>query len=275
MKHISLLVFICVLFNTAYAQDSISLHTNFLPQHIYNQDVSQKFHMVMNFTGSDSALNTLKEKGITNNQSNDQEINIKSVITTGAYNKEHTMPVETEFVEAHDKSGKAIIPAGTKMLGTIAKNKMPIYDSVISDEMDGAARAEFLKAFKNILAQISLPDKKLAVGDTFSVSAPLNFPAGLVSFKMIFTTLYKLVNTDGNTAHFDIDIKYTMAMDYKQVGAKGSGSGQGFMILDLKNHYPLQYTSDYVMSLNAIRDHISFHISLDGSSDSKNVISKK
>ncbi len=258
-----------------YAQKNILLHMAYLPDHVYDQSVTQKFHMVLTYNGSDSFLHTLKEKGISNPETSDRETVMNALIHTGKYNNKNVMPVQLEFTRAEDKAGNMIIPKGTTMTGTIAKNSMPVYDSVISSEMDTATKAAFLKAFKNILSQIFLPDKRMRIGDTLTVATPLSFPVGPVVFKMIFTTTYKLLNTDGMTAHFSIDLKYTMASEYKGSNTSGGGQGKGIMVIDLKNGYPLKLTSDYTMDLTSAKNDGSIHLLMTGNSDSENIITRK
>ena len=273
MKNLLLICF-CMLSAMAYTQ-RIMLHTTFMPLRVYHQNVTQKFHMVISYSGSDSLMKALKEKGVENPMMQDRGTAINSVITTGAYNNKSVMPIELTFLKAEDKDGKIIIPKNTKMLGLAKENAMPVYDSVVSDEMDSAAKAQFLQSFRNILSQIFLPDKRMAVGDTFTMTSPLNFPAGLVNIKMIFSTTYKLISVKNNAGHFTIAIKYTLNMGTEQVTATGGGSGSGIMDVDLKNQYPLKYTSNYTMSISAQKNGAGIHVTLNGSSDSENTITRK
>ena len=258
----------------AHAQ-SIMLHTTFMPMRVYDQNVTQKFHMIMSYNGSDSLMKALKEKGVENPMMQDRGTAIHSIVTTGSFNNKKVMPIELSFISAEDKDGKIIIPKNTKMIGTAKENVMPVYDSVVSDEMDSTTKAQFLQSFRNILSQIFLPDKRMALGDTFMMTSPLNFPAGLVNIKMIFSTTYKLISVKNNIAHFTIAINYTLNMGMEEVTATGGGSGSGIMDIDLKNQYPLKYTSDYTMNISAQKNGAGILVALNGSSDSENTITRK
>lgn len=246
-----------------------------MPQLIYNQTVSQKIHMVLTYGGNDSAMSILKEKGISNPVIIDRETRMNAIVTTGIFNTENRMPVQLEFVKTEDKDGNPIIRAGTKMIGTAAKDKLPVFDSIVSDNMDKEVKEDFLKSFQNMLSQFSLPDKKMAVGNTFSQVTPINLPIGPIACKMILTTTYKLISLNDSLANFNMNIKYSMDMNSDELAATGGGTGSGIMIFDRINEYPLKYGSDFTMDLVSNKNSLSMHAVLNSSSLNECTISKK
>lgn len=256
-KLISFTSILIFMFCRAQAQDSILFQMHYLPQHVYTQTGSQDFNIILTYSGSDSAMDAMKEKGIENPVYTDRKINMKSIITTGILNSENKMPVELEFVSAKDKEGNSIIPAGTKMLGMIEKNKMPVYDSIVSDSINESDKQKLLNTLQNILSQINLPNKKMTTGDKYTIATPVTIPLGSLSFKMIFSTTYQLVNLNDSLAIFKTDLKYTIDMNSGLMDASGGGEGGGKIIVDRRNEYPLKYETNYLMNLKAIKNSLS------------------
>ena len=120
-------------------------------------------------------------------------MNFKTTTSTGYLNAENKVPVQLEFIMAHDQDGNSIIPEGTKMFGFVSAYKLPVFDSVASDNMGEEAKTAFLKRFRNFLSQVSIPDKKMTVGDQFTQTTPINLPLGPINLGMIISITYKLV----------------------------------------------------------------------------------
>jgi hypothetical protein len=99
---------------------------HYLPNHTYDKTASQSFHIEISYSGNDSMLNILK--GVKNPTLVEKVNYIRAIATTGSLDSENKMPIELTFVESKDKDGNPIIPPGTKMLGTAAINKMPVFD---------------------------------------------------------------------------------------------------------------------------------------------------
>ena len=228
--------------------------------------------MVMNYHGDDSVISALKKRGIVSPVTYNRGMDMRATITTGRLNAHNRIPVELVFNKAEDIDGNTMIPAGTKMAGSVVRYKMPVYDSVISDQMDQDTKRTFLETFKNILAEISFPVKRMAIGDTFKFVAPLNFALGDLTIKLSFSTVYTLRSYDATIANFDIDMTYTLNKDDSAMVASGGGSGSGVMVLDLKNDYPLKFTSAYRIELAANKNGVFITSNISGNSDSENSI---
>jgi hypothetical protein len=256
IKNVYLISFQLILSYSSYSQDSILFHSNYLPQHIYNNTTTQKFHLEMTYSGSDTVLNKLKEKGITNPSITNREMNFKTTTSTGYLNAENKVPVQLEFIMAHDQDGNSIIPEGTKMFGFVSAYKLPVFDSVASDNMGEEAKTVFLKRFRNFLSQVSIPDKKMTVGDQFTQTTPINLPLGPINLGMIISITYKLVSVTDNTADFNLTMKFSINMNNEEFDATGGGEGNGVMVFDRINQYPLKYELHNKMDVTANKNQV-------------------
>ncbi len=274
-KHIYTLLITLVLFGNCYSQDSVQLHITYLPTHVYNQNVSQKTQTVVSYRGSDSILTVLKQKGIQNPEKKNVGSIIKSTITTGIFDGKNKMPVELEFSNAEDLDGNSIIPSGTRLIGSALNSQIPVFDSIISDNMDEEFKDTFLKTFKNFLSQFELPNKKMALGDMYTQITPFNMPIGSINFKMNIETIYKLVNLNDSLANFDIAMKFTMDMNADNSNASGSGEGNGTMVYDRVNQFPVKNETSLNMDLKMDKNPISIEVVLQSTSINETIISKR
>ena len=222
-----------------------------------------------NIKANDTVMHTLQEKGITNPAIADKTTTIHTLITTGNVDKNNKIPVEAEFVQCEDKEGNAIIPQGTKMVGTVAMGKMLVFDSVVSKEMDEAGRKQLLKALQNMLSQVTFPEKTMAKGDAFTQVTPITLPVGITTIKAVMSVTYKLVDFSDSTANFDLSMAITMDMKDVEVAGSGTGSGNGVMVFDRINEYPLKYAMHYSMDLTADKEPVSVHVTLKSDSEAE------
>lgn len=275
IKNIYLVFFLIILSYSSYSQDSILFHSNYLPQHIYNNTDTQKFHLEMTYSGNDTILNKLKEKGITNPVITNREMNFKTITSTGYLNAENKIPVQLEFIMSDDQDGNSMIPEGTKMFGFVLPYKLPVFDSIALDNMGEEAKTAFLKRYRNFLSQVSIPDKKMIVGDQFTQTTPINLPLGPFNLGMIFSITYKLVGVTENTADFNLAMKFSINMNNEEFDATGGGEGNGVMVFDRINQYPLKYELHYKMDVNARKNQVLIHAILTSHSLNLINISKK
>src|SRR5215831_13225827 len=144
MKQKAILLAFTFLFSRCFSQDSISFQMHYLPNHKYETTTYQRMRVEVTYIGNDTMMNILKDKGIENPTVIENVNNSKMTATTGGMDKHNEMPFELVFVKSQDKDGKPVIPNGTKIFGSVPKDKMPVLDSIVSDEMGDDARKKLL-----------------------------------------------------------------------------------------------------------------------------------
>jgi hypothetical protein len=263
-------LFLLIICSVLKAQDSVSFTMHYLPEHRYTQSSLQKMSMRIEYSGSDSVLNALKENGMPNPVINDYEVTMKTVTTTGKLNEQKKMPITMEFTQANNQKGTVIIPKGTKMVGSVEENKMPVFNSIESKDMDESTKETFLKTFQNTLAQIPLPDKKMIAGDEFSQNIPISLPVGSVTLKMDIHTTYKLISVTDKLANFDITMKCTL--NYEEFSATGGGTGDGIMTFSREKGYPLKNNLQYKMNITATEGPVIIKLTMTSKSEQEYTI---
>ena len=255
-KIILLLTFACCIF-FCKAQDSVSFNMHYLPMRKYEQIVAQQIQTTLSFSGGDSVLNILKEKGISNPIITNRATNGKAIVTTGEYdNATERMPIQLIFKELKDGNGNTLVPNGAGFTGTVKQNRMPDVDSLI------------------------LPDKKdsitrMAVGDEYTYTTPLTMPLGAFTIKANIIITYRLMTVTDSIANFNMLMKINFDFNMSGVTVKSAdGSGTGNLIYDRTNDYPLKETIDYNMKMAAEKNGVTINVNLDSHSLHSYVITK-
>src|SRR6516225_11731316 len=102
LKRIIPSILLILIYLSGHTQDSISFAMTYLPMHKYELNIDQQLKSTTTFSGSDSVLDVLKKRGITNPTVVNKAISGTSITTTGAYNNNMTMPVQLIFKDVED-----------------------------------------------------------------------------------------------------------------------------------------------------------------------------
>ena len=250
-KHVSLL-FLCVLLQLCgRAQDSISFNMHYLPMHEYDMAIVQQSGYSTTYSGSDSVLAFLKDRGISNPTIVNHEINGTAVTTTGAYDKSGKMPVQLLYQKLTAANGDILIPAGSGLLGTMQKDSMPVFDSVIVSDQNDIKTKNILMKVKDLVSQIHLPAARMKLGDEYVYTTPVSIPVANTIMKMVMSITYKLTNVTDSMAGFDLTMKINFDMQTDSVTSKsrGTGSGGGTLIYDRINSFPIKEDLHYSMEM--------------------------
>jgi hypothetical protein len=219
--------------------------------HKYDMAILQQSSFTTTYSGNDSVLAILKDKGITNPTVINREINGTAGTTTGAYDKSGKMPVQLLYQKLTAANGDILIPAGSGLLGTIQKDKMPVFDSVILSDQSDIKAKNVLMQVKDLVSQIHLPAARMKLGDEYVYTAPVSIPVANTVMKMVMSITYKLTNVTDSIAGFDLTMKinFDMQMDSVQAKSRGTGSGGGVMIYDRINSFPIKEDLNYIMEM--------------------------
>jgi hypothetical protein len=249
---------------------------HYLPMHKYEQTVSQQMKSILSFSGNDSLLNILKEKGVANPMIINRKTDANALVTTGEYNNTtQQMPIELIFKEVKDGNGNTIIPNGAGFIGTVKQNSLPDVDSLIlPDKKDSITRMALLQ-LKNLFQQIHLPEAKMKVGDEYKYTTPLTIPLSGITMKAEILITYRLMTVTDSLANFNMLMKVNFDFNMSGVTVKSAyGSGTGNLIYDRINDYPLKETIDYNIKMATEKNGITINVSLDSHSLHSYVITK-
>lgn len=273
MKNKALLIAVFVVFNiVCKAQDSISFKMHFLPLHKYEQTVTQQLKSITTFFASDSVLDVLKKEGISNPTIVNKTIIATSVTTTGDYDDNMKMPVLLIYQNVKDKDGTVLIPKGAGLMGTVKKNEMPQFDSIIIPAGSNDRLKTALNQVKNIFQQVQLPRTKMKVGDEYVHETPLTIPLPGMTLKAVVSVIYKLTGITDSVANFDLVMKAKFDTENASL-QKGEGDGSGTLVYDRINEFPIKEILDYTMQMNVGTGEKSIKVEIDSNSSHNYVIS--
>lgn len=264
MKQLFLVLLTAALFSfdRQHAADELIFKTQMLPEKIYEQTVEQTSMNEIKYVASKDMLQKLKDKGIDNPTINSTHSLTEAVVKTGKLNSDNGFPVTMEFIKTTSSDGKKAIPDGTIVYGHATTTSLPKFDSISSNGLDEKMKSTILVALESTFSQMSFPERKVKVGETFSISTPLVIPIAGINIEMDITTKYKLLSIKNGTADFDITQVYTMKMNYSKYEIKGKGSGKGKLLYDVEEGYNKKYQVDIDMSMGMKMDDITIALKM-------------
>lgn len=251
MRKIILLVLILTKI-PCYSQtkNELTFNVQYKPKTKYSQTIEQTSHSEMKYSGSEEFLQKIKDKGIQNPTLTDKTSKIESVFKTGKLTDGTNFPLTMEFVKTTSSDGKKDIPDGTIIYGHGSIVSMPTLDSIVSKGLDEKFKKTLLQTMQSTFSQLSFPEKKVKVGESFSRESPLSIPIAGVIIEMTITTNYKLLNITNDIADFEVSQIYTMKSTITKYTINAIGSGKGKLLYDVSNNYFLKYQIDTEMGMN-------------------------
>ena len=222
----------------AFCQDSVDFKTVYQPEHMYTTTSVQKTTTRISLdSGGQEIIDAMKEHGVELPMVKTQSVNSEFQLKTGKQGDSARMPVFMDIVKCIDDSGKAVIPAGSRIFGSVHPSDLPALDSMHAPDMDEDVKASFMKMMKDIFSQLSLPAVKVAVGQTIGVDNPVKLPFPGMDMNMKVHMDYTLTGLTGNIAHFDVAMKINFQLSGTEAPLSGGGTGAGTVLFDTKNYF--------------------------------------
>lgn len=261
MKKISLQILIVTAFSfTSQSQDSLIFKVQYSPETNYAQTIEQTTHSNIKYLGSDEFLKNIKDKGISNPTITDKTSTIQTLFKTGKLTNKTDFPLTIEFLKTTSSDGKQEIPDGTLIYGHGSISSLPSLDSIVASGLDEEIKKVVLQTMQSTLSQLSLPEKRVKVGESFSTDTPLSIPIAGVTLDMTITTNYKLLSITNGIANIDISQVYTMKTTITEHTMQGTGSGKGKLSYDTLKNYYLNYQINTEMNMTLQLDNFGLDL---------------
>lgn len=228
--------------------DGFTFRVQYKPETTYTQTLEQSSHSDIKYSGSNEILQLLKNKGVQNPTVTDRISTTESVVKTGKVTDGDQYPLTIEFVKSTSSDGKNIIPNGTVIYGRGTTRAMPTLDSIASSGLTDDYKKTLLQMMRSTFSQLSFPEKKVKVGESFSIESPLTFPVAGVTIEMTITTTYTLLSITNGIADIDVTQDYKMKTIVSKYTVSASGSGKGKMLYDDSLGTVIKYTMDTQMT---------------------------
>ena len=261
MKKIIGLMILLVQFScTKPPQDNVTFKIQYQPEKKYSQTVERTTNTVIKYMGPGKALKKLKERGLQNPTISNKKSQTQWVLKTGKLMGETDFPVTVEYVITVSNDGKKGTPVKANLSGKFLSDHLPVFNSIVSDGLDEKQKMALLQSLQNTFTQLSFPEKKVKIGEQFTIENPYSLPMEGSTIEMEVTTNYKLISISEGIANFDITQKYTMNPKIMDNSFKGSVSGKGHLVYDMAHTIVLNYTLDTEMQITKKLDSFDFEL---------------
>lgn len=243
-----------------FAQKELTLKVHYHPEMSYYQTLHQSSEMSMKYSGSEEILQKLKEKGIQNPTITNNHLKFEMVLKTGKVTDKNNFPLTMEVINTTSSDGKKPFPDNTIIYGTGTTDNLPKLDSIVSKNIDEEYKKALLHTLQSTFSQLSFPEKKLKIGDSFSQESPLSIPIAGVNIKMNITTTYKLLSINNNKGNLDVDINFSMDSAISNYDVIAKGHGKGIMVYDMNTQFLSKYETENVMEMTVKTEKINLEL---------------
>jgi hypothetical protein len=224
MKKLALLLFVAVQAISVQAQQTINFKIAYKPNMTYKQTTEQSMTNAISY-GED--VEPMEQESSSK---------MSSTIKTGKLSN-GTFPITMTLEADKDSDASAVMPEGATVYGIVKQDGMPQFDSINAPGMPAETKSAMIAMMKTMASQNMVPDRKVKVGETFSIDTPMELPMGPMVMNMNTKTTYKLTKVEGKKAYFDLNLVINMSSQIEGQEMKGSGTGTGTLVYDIDHNF--------------------------------------
>ena len=232
----------------AQTGEGVKLNPTIRPNLDYTTIVITENNSTIEYVGNQGIVDNLTAKGIEHPITSVSTTIMKSSMKTGKLLDNNSFSIESSFDSVSTnligsitklKEDNKLIEKmeGARVYGFVSKNMKIEIDS-IANLKDQSLKATLEQSVSNILSQIEFPNRRIKMGESFTIETPMKMPAenGVVMDMNIINT-YKLDSIGLSLAYFTIDqrMESTTSIEGTELTMDGSGTGQ--------MHYNIEYDS--------------------------------
>jgi hypothetical protein len=178
------------------------------------------------YEGKEKAMNKLRSMGIKNPNVMSRESQSVMVLKTEKVLDSY-IPVKLEIVKSTGSNGQTEISQGICVNGESVGGNMPEFSSIVSGKPADIDEQALLQSLASNFSRLGLPEKRLNIGEQFTVESTLTIPMEKSHVEIAVSTIYKLTSVTKGVAIFDITQNYEMNQLRMDNSFNGTGGGQG------------------------------------------------
>lgn len=219
------------------------------PEAKYTFQTKNSYQTEVRYEGKEKAMNKLRSMGIKN--PNVMNRNSQSVmVLTSEKSLDNYIPVKLEIVKSTGINGQSEISQGIRVNGESAGGNMPEFSSIASTKPSGVDEKAFLQAIQNNFSRLALPEKRLNIGEQFTVESTLTIPMEKSHVEIAVSTIYKLASVTNGLANFDITQNYEMNQLRMDNSFTGTGGGSGKLIYSAEKNMVTSFEMKSRLEIN-------------------------
>jgi len=244
---------------TKHPQDSLNFKIKYQPDTKYNQTTERTSQSVIKYSGPEKSLQRLRSMGKKNPNSVSRKTLTETVLKTGRMIGEDC-PISLEYINTISSDNINEVPDGTILKGLCLNGSKFKFNSIESAGQADKYKSAILQSVQNTYSQFSFPEKKLKIGEEFSVESSRSIPMDGSTIDIAIITHYKLISILNDQANFDISQEYSLTPVLINNSFKGTGNGTGRMAYDIVHTIISNYYLNTEMEINKNLDSFEFNL---------------
>lgn len=205
------------------------------PEQQYHISTQSSYSTEVRYEGKEKAMNKLRSMGVKNpnilSRSNQTMMLLKTENVLDNY-----IPVRLEIVKSTGNDGQTDISQGLVVNGESSGGNMPEFRSIASGKSPVIDEKLFLQSLQNNFSRLALPEKRMNIGEQFTVESTLTIPMEKSHVEIALSTIYMLKSVEGDVANFEISQNYQMSQLRMDNSFAGVGEGSGKLIYNAANN---------------------------------------
>ena len=245
---ILLFVFSCTNQNQP-KDDRLDFNVKIKPEQKYTISSKNSFTTEVRYQGKEKAMNKLRRMGVKNpnilSRASQSEMILKTEKLLDNY-----IPVKLEIVKSSGNDTQPDISQGISVNGESVNGNMPEFTSIASGKSPVIDEKVFLQSLQSNFSRLALPEKRMNIGEQFTVESTLTIPMEKSHVEIAVSTIYKLVSVANGLANFDITQDYQMTQLRMDNSFAGVGEGSGKLSYSSENNMVTSFEMKSRLEIN-------------------------
>ena len=243
-----LFVFACT--NTNQPKDDrLFFSVKIKPEQKYTISSKNSFTTEVRYEGKEKAMNKLRSMGVKNpnilSRASQSEMVLKTEKLLDNY-----IPVKLQIAKSSGNEAQPDISQGMIVNGESVNGNMPEFTSIASGKSPVIDEKVFLQSLQSNFSRLALPEKRMNIGEQFTVESTLTIPMEKSHVEIAVSTIYKLVSVANGLANFDITQDYQMTQLRMDNSFAGVGEGSGKLSYRSENNMVTSFEMKSRLEIN-------------------------
>ncbi len=255
--------------------EGLILKIQYQPEKTYSISTIRGTETVITYSGEEVAMQKLMSKNINNPTISKVKTKSTTELVTSKKITSLSFPVSLIYKETLSLDGKNEIPEGTEIHGEIISENLPNFHTVSAETLDDHQKMQLLQTVRSTFEQLNFPEKRIKIGDEFSIDRTTFLPMERSEIETIITTTYKLISIEKEVATFELTQTYRMTPEFMDNTFTGNGQGKGEMYFDINKSIISGYTMNTEINMNKKFSYFEFNLKTKNEfSQSTNLVTK-
>ncbi len=243
-----LFVFACTN-NKQPKDDRLLFSVKIKPEQKYTIVTKNAYETEVRYEGKEKAMNKLRSMGVKNPNILSRESQSEMVLTTEKL-LDNYIPVKLEIAKSTGTNGQSEISQGINVNGESRNGNMPEFSSIASGKSPMIDEKVFLQSLQSNFSRLTLPEKRMNIGEQFTVESTLTIPMEKSHVEIAVSTIYKLESVANGLANFDISQDYQMSQLRMDNSFAGVGEGSGKLIYSVADNMVTSFEMKSRLEIN-------------------------